>query len=58
MEILQGKKVTHKNKHYENGVKFHKSGDGSLEYFSYTYDRWMPCEFTPEGNLTKLGLVT
>ena len=45
MGIFEGKKVTHKNKFYENGVKYHKNDDGKFLYFSETYGRWMPSEF-------------
>lgn len=45
MEIFKGKKVTHKNKFYKNGVKFHKKDDGKLLYFSDTYNKWVPSEF-------------
>ncbi len=52
--FLQGRKVTHKNKYYNDGVKFHKRTDGGFDYFSKTYNRWVPSIFTPECKLIEI----
>ncbi len=55
MEIIQGKEVTHKNKHYDNGVKFHKKENGDFLYFSNTYEKWMDNELTPRNKLVPVN---
>lgn len=52
--VYKGKKVTHKNKFYENGAKFHISLEGIIYYFSDTYNKWMISNFTSVNNLVKI----
>lgn len=51
---IHGKQVTHKNKHYKDGIAFHITPCGDVSYFSETYNKWMPSEFTPIDKLVKV----
>lgn len=51
---IQGKEVTHRNKNYIDGIKFHKDKNGDIFYFSDTYNRWMPSTFTPIDSLAAI----